>query len=89
MVVISIRMLKIYGNSLCRSLELIFNDCLTNGIFPSDWKKDNIVPVLKKNDKQYLNNFLPIPLLPISSKILERLTFNEMFGCVVENGLIS
>ena len=47
---ISIQMLKICGNSLCRSLELIFNDCLVNGIFPSVWKKGNIVPVHKKNE---------------------------------------
>ena len=47
---ISIWMLKICGDSLCRPLELIFNDCLANGIFPSDWKKGNIVPVHNKND---------------------------------------
>ena len=86
---ISIRMLKICGNSLCRPLELIFNDCLVNGIFPSVWKKGNIVPVHKKNDKQRLNNFRPISLLPICSKIFEKLIFNEMFGFFIENNLIS
>ena len=55
---ISIRMLKICGDSLYRPLELIFNDCLANGIYPSDWRKGNIVPVYKKNDKQPLNNCL-------------------------------
>ena len=35
---ISIQMLKICGDSLCRPLELIFNDCLANRIFPFDWK---------------------------------------------------
>ena len=48
---IGIRMLKMFGDSLCRPLELIFNECLANGIFPSDWKKGNIVPVHKKNEK--------------------------------------
>ena len=52
---INIRMLKICGNSLFRPFELIFNDCPGNGIFPSDWKKGNIVPVHKNNDKQHLN----------------------------------
>ena len=33
---INIRMLKKCGDSLCRPLELIFNGCLANGIFPSD-----------------------------------------------------
>ena len=86
---ISIRMLKLRGSSLGRPLELIFNDCLVNGIFPSVWKKGNIVPAHKKNDKQRLNNYRPISLLPICSKIFERLIFNEMFGFFIENDLIS
>ena len=86
---ISIRMLKICGNSLCRPSELILIDCLVNGIFPSVWKKGNIVPVHKKNDKQRLNNYRPISLLPICSKIFEQLIFNEMFGFFIENDLIS
>ena len=86
---ISIWMLKICGNSLYRPSELILIDCLVNGIFPSVWKKGNIVPVHKKNDKQRLNNYRPISLLPICSKIFEQLIFNEMFGFFIENDLIS
>ena len=86
---ISIRMLKLCGDSLCRPLELIFKDCLTNGIFPSDWKKGNIVSVHKKNNKQCLNNCRPISLLPICSKIFERLIIKKMFGFFIENDLIS
>ena len=67
----------------------MFNNCLTNGIFPSDWKKGNMVTVNKKNDKQCLNNCRPISLLPICSNIFERLIFNEMFGFFIENDLIS
>ena len=86
---ISIRMLKLCDDSLCRPSELIFKDCLTNGIFPSDWKKGSIVPVHKKDDKQCLNNYRPISLLPICSKIFERLIFNDMFEFFIENDLIS
>ena len=86
---ISIRMLKLCGDLLYRTLELIFNDCLASGISPSDWKKGNIVPVYKKNDKQCLNNYRPISLLPICSKSFERLIFKKMLGFFIENGLIS
>ena len=86
---ISIRMLQLCDDSLCRPLELIFKGCLTNGIFPSDWKKGSIVPVHKKNDKQCLNNYRPISLLSICSKIFERLIFNEMSEFFIENDLIS
>ena len=61
---------------------------MANGVFPSDWKKGNIVPVRKKNDKWRLRNYQSIFLLPIYSKILERLMFNEMFGFFTENDVI-
>ena len=86
---ISIWMLKPCRDSLCRPLEFIFNNCLANGIFPSDLKKGNIVPVHKKYDKQCLSNYQLIPSLPISSKIFERYLLNEMLRLFIENDVIS
>ena len=45
---ISIRMLKICDESICKALGIIFRSCLENGKFPSEWKKANVVPVFKK-----------------------------------------
>ena len=45
---ISIRMFKICGDTICKPLELIFKQALTTGVFPSEWKKGNIVPLLQK-----------------------------------------
>ena len=62
---ISICMLKLCGDSICKSLELIFKTCLRNGRFPLEWKKANVVPFHKKGDKQTIKNYLPVSLLPI------------------------
>ena len=51
---ISIRMLKICGDTICKPLELIFKQDLTTGVFPSEWKKDNIVPCYKKGANKTL-----------------------------------
>ena len=67
---ISVRMLKICGDSLCKPLEMIFKDCLTQGTFPTEWKKANVVPIYKKGDKQCVKNYRPVSLLPICSKNL-------------------
>ena len=48
---ISIRMLKICGSAIYEPLVTIFKQCVDTGIFPSDWKKGNIVPIHKKGDK--------------------------------------
>ena len=77
---ISIRMLKIRGDSICRPLSIIFKTCLRTGIFPLEWKKANIVPIHKKADKQTVLNYRPVSLLPICGKIFERLLYNEMLN---------
>ena len=45
---ISIRMLKICGDSILKPLELIFKSCIESGKFPIEWKKANVVPIHKK-----------------------------------------
>ena len=46
--IISIRMLKICGDTICKPLEMIFSQALTSSLFPSEWTKGNIVPIHKK-----------------------------------------
>ena len=59
---ISIRMLKICGSSICRPLQIIYKSGLDRGKFPQEWKKANVVPVHKKNDKQLVKNYRPCNL---------------------------
>ena len=47
-------MIKLCGNSICKPLSIIFKDCLSEGKFPHEWKKANVVPVHKKGNKQSL-----------------------------------
>ena len=82
-------MLKIWGDSIHEPLEIISTQALLTGVFPSEWKKGNIVPVHKKSDKQNIKNYRPVSLLPICGKIFERLIFNEMFKFFTSNNLIS
>ena len=82
-------MLTICGSATYKPLAINFKQCVDTGIFPSEWKKGNIVPIHKKGDKQTLKNYRPVSLLPICGKIIERLMFNEMFKFFIENELIS
>ena len=52
---------------------------------PCKWKKANVVPIYKKT----LKNYRPVSLLPIWSKIFERLLYNEMFDFFIDKDLIS
>ena len=86
---ISIRMLKICDKSICKPLELIFQSCIKHGKFPNEWKMANVVPVHKKSDKQILENYRPVSLLPICGKVFERLIYNSLFEYFIQNDLIS
>ena len=48
---ISIRMLKLCGESVCKPLDLLFQSCVKQGKFSTEWKKENVVPLDKKGDK--------------------------------------
>ena len=54
---ISIRMLKICGSAICEPLAVIFKQRVDTGIFPSEWRKGNIVSIHKKCYKQTLKNY--------------------------------
>ena len=50
-------MQKICGDPICLPLEMIFKQALLTGVFPSEWKKGNIVPIHKKDGKQNMENY--------------------------------
>ena len=86
---ISIRTLKLCGLSLCKPLSIIFKSCLSQMKFPTEREKANVVPIHKKIDKQCTKNYHPVSLLPICSKIFDRLLFNELYKFLNEDDLLS
>jgi hypothetical protein len=64
---------------LAPSLTKLFNRSLALGVVPESWKTANITPVFKKGDKTSCNNYRPISLLCIASKILERAILNKIY----------
>ena len=49
---ISIRMIKLCGISVCKPLEIIFQNCLRLKKFLSEWEKANVGLTFKRGDKQ-------------------------------------
>ena len=51
---ITIWMLKIIcGSSIYKPIEMIFKHCMGTGVFPSEWKKANIVPITEKGTNKH------------------------------------
>ena len=49
---------------------------LEEGVYPDDWKKSKAVPIHKKESQNLIKNYRLISLLPVFSKVFERITFN-------------
>ena len=81
-------MLKICDSSIVKPLSIIFENCLQSGSFPNNWKKSNVMPIHEKGDKQLLQNYRPVSLLPICGKMFERIIFNSIFEYLEKNSLL-
>ena len=85
---LSVRMIKLCGQSIVKLLSIILKNFIDNGVFPDIWKKSNIIPVHKKGDKQIIDKYRPVSLLPICGKIFEKLLCNSIFKFLDDNNLL-
>ena len=86
---ISVNMIKLCGKELVVPLKLIFQNILNTGIFPDQWKRANVTPIHKKDDKQTIKNYRPISLLPVFAKVYERIVFTNLYNHFIDNNLIT
>ena len=85
---ISIRMIKICGETIVTPLRIIFETAIETGVYPDSWKCGNIVPVHKKADKNLVKNYRPISLLPICGKVFEKIIYNNLFNFFMANNIL-
>ena len=57
--------------SLSEPLLFLFNKSLSSGVFPSKWKDAFIFSIHKSGNKHEVNNYRPIVILSIISKIFD------------------
>ena len=69
--------------------KIIFQNILITSTYPDMWKLANVTPIFKKDDKQLIKNYMPISILRICSKILEKVIFNNLYHYLNENNLIT
>ena len=57
-----------------------FNNSLFSSTFPSELKKADIIPIHKKKSKFDIENYHPVSILPVLSKIYEMCMFDQMYS---------
>ena len=59
-------------------LTQIVNCSLLTSVFPTAWKKAEVIPLVKEGDHEIPNNNRPVSLLVAVSKICERVVLNQL-----------
>ena len=83
------KLLKLAADIVGPSLANIFRCSIDTCIFPREWKLAKVIPIFKKGQKNDLNNYRPISLLPAVSKIFERLIHNQFYEYLNANQLLT
>ena len=71
--------LKECANDLAPSITVLINCGLGHGLCPTYWKFANVTPIHKKtNETLFVTKYRPISLLPVISKLQERLVDTQL-----------
>jgi hypothetical protein len=86
---VSNRLLKLSAPIIASPLTYVCNAALKCGVFPDRLKYAFVKPVHKKGSKQDLSNYRPISLLPIFSKVLEKIIYVRLYTHLLHNKILS
>lgn len=84
---ISSKLLRDIKDIISSPLSLILNQSLCTGIFPDKLKVAKVIPLYKKGDDKLFGNYRPISLLTSTSKVFERVVFEQIYDYFTSNHL--
>ena len=84
-----IKFIKIILPYILRSLTHIINHCFTTSVFPSQWKTATVLPIAKRNHPSLLEDFRPISILPVLSKVIESLMSDQISQHLNDNKILN
>jgi exonuclease III len=82
-------MLNDVGHEIARPISYIINLSLRSGQIPTEWKTAQVIPLHKAGNTTDHNNFRPISILPVISKIMERAVHHQLMDYLERNQLLS
>ena len=86
---ISCYFLKLALPFIENSLACLFNTSIETSQFPDSWKLARVTPIFKEGDKTEKSNYRPISVLPVISRLFEKLVANQIYQHMNDNGYFS
>ena len=69
-------------------LTHLFNESIRTGIFPREWVIGNITPIPKEGDPLDPNNWRPVTILPLPSKLLDKAVHYQLMNYFQNQNLL-
>ena len=86
---VCVRVLKAALPAVGEILLHIINTCLIRADYPPSWKNSIVHPIFKNGDPSDPSNYRPISIIPIISKVVERVVQRQLFQYLSSNHLLS
>ena len=74
---------------ITKPVSVLINRCLDNSLFPTAEKRAMIIPIYKAGSKMHLDNYRPISILAVLSKVFERVVQQQVYDYLEQNKLLS
>lgn len=70
-------------------LQILFQESLSKGCVPTEWKKAKVIPIFKKGSKGKASNYRPVSLTSVACKLLESIIRDKITEHLIRNKLIN
>jgi exonuclease III len=77
------------ATAIIEVLTYIINQCFSSGVFPCILKQSVIKPIFKKGDKYDIQNYRPISLLSVFSKVFEKCFLTRLLSFLNQFDILS
>ena len=85
---IPIKLLKVLKPYISQYLEKLVNQSFLEGHFPSKLRSAKVIALFKKGNSELASNYRPISLLPLFSKVFERIMYNKLYTFLTANNIL-
>jgi len=85
---VSARLIWECADLICIPIRDIFNQSVSQSIFPDDWKRAKVTPLFKQGDRDDLNNYRPISVISVIAKAFERIVYDQLYAYLEEHNII-
>ena len=86
---ISIKLIKDAADFIWKPLTMVFNSSLKYGVFPDIWKLARVTPIFKTGSKKDANNYRPISVISVFSRMLEKIVHDQLIEYLITNKVLT